>query len=258
VKKLLVVLLMVYVAVCALVYLIQTDLMFSPLAQLPPRPADFTDLPLTAPDGTHLFGWQATPHGRKPSRWVLLCHGNGGNMGAKIDTVELLIGFGLGVVIFDYRGYGQSGGQLTREADILMDGQTYYNELRQQTHHIILYGESMGGGVAANLADRNPCDALILQSTFTSLSERAWESYPFLPVRWLNRYPLDVIGPVIRLKVPLLVMHSPEDKVISFKMGQRIFAAAHEPKQWAALKGPHAALDLPEVEPALRRFMATL
>jgi hypothetical protein len=126
---------------------------------------------------------------------------------------------GLGVVIFDYRGHGQSEGTVRREADLFVDGEAFYQELSSRSNHVIIYGESMGSGVAACLSQRHPCEALILQSPFTSMRERVGDTFPFLPVGWLCRYPLEVRNRIKDLPIPKLIMHSPTDEVIAFHHG---------------------------------------
>ena len=104
---------------------------------------------------------------------------------------------------------------------------------------MVAYGESLGGGVAAELALREPLSGLILQSTFTSVPDLGAELFPWLPVRWIGRIRYDTQSKLPRLTVPVLILHSREDELIRFRHAEKNFAAAHQPKQLREIKGGH-------------------
>jgi fermentation-respiration switch protein FrsA (DUF1100 family) len=172
---------------------------------------------------------------------MLVCHGNAGNISHRLDTCIALLATGVNVFVFDYRGYGRSEGRPSEEGTY-RDAQAAYQWLRQKGFpgtNIVAFGESLGGGVATELAVREPVGGLVLQSTFTSIPDMGAELFPWLPVRWLGTIRYDTHSKLPRLKVPVLVMHSPADELVGFHHGQRNFAAANEPKLFWELRGDH-------------------
>jgi fermentation-respiration switch protein FrsA (DUF1100 family) len=203
----------------------------------------FQDVTFKAVDGVELNGWffPADTNSTRSRLAVLLCHGNAGNIGGRLDTCAALLQTGVNVFVFDYRGYGRSHGRPSEEGTY-RDAQAAYQWLRQQGFsgtNIIAYGESLGGGVAAELAMRERAGGLVLQSTFTSIADMAAELFPWLPTRWLGTIRYDTYSKVPRLNVPLLVMHSPADEIVPFRHGQKNFARAGEPKLFCELAGSH-------------------
>jgi fermentation-respiration switch protein FrsA (DUF1100 family) len=203
----------------------------------------FEDVRFKTSDGVELNGW-FFPAGTNSQRGrfaVLLCHGNAGNISHRIEICKALLATGVNVLVFDYRGYGRSEGRPSEEGTY-RDAQAAYQWLRQKGFpgtNIIAFGESLGGGVAAELALREPLGGLVLQSSFTSIPDMGAELFPWLPVRWLGKIHYDTRSKLPRLKVPVLVMHSSADELIGFQHGQRNFAAANEPKLFWELRGDH-------------------
>jgi uncharacterized protein len=203
----------------------------------------FEDVSFKASDGAELNGWffPAAANSPRARFVVVLCHGNAGNISHRLDTCVALLATGVNVFVFDYRGYGRSQGRPSEEGTY-RDAQAAYQWLRQKgfpATNIIAFGESLGGGVAAELAAREPIGGLVLQSTFTSIPDMGADLFPWLPVRWLGTIRYDTRSKLPHLKVPVLVMHSPADDLIGFQHGQRNFAAANEPKLFWELKGDH-------------------
>jgi len=203
----------------------------------------FEDVRFQASDGVELNGWffPAATNSPRARLAVLLCHGNAGNISHRLEACAALLATGVNVFVFDYRGYGRSQGRPSEEGTY-RDAQAAYRWLRQRSFpgaNIIAYGESLGGGVAAELAVREPVGGLILQSTFTSVTDMGAELFPWLPVRWLATIHYDTRSKLPRLKVPVLVMHSAADEMIGFRHGQRNYAAANEPKLFWELRGDH-------------------
>jgi len=203
----------------------------------------FEDVSFKASDGVELNGWffPASTNSHRPRLAVLVCHGNAGNISHRLDTCIALLATGVNVFVFDYRGYGRSEGRPSEEGTY-RDAQAAYQWLRQKGFpgtNIIAFGESLGGGVAAELAAREPVGGLVLQSTFTSIPDMGAELFPWLPVRWLGTIRYDTHSKLPRLKVPVLVMHSPVDELVGFHHGQRNFAAANQPKLFWELRGDH-------------------
>jgi pimeloyl-ACP methyl ester carboxylesterase len=144
-------------------------------------------------------------------------------------------------MVFDYRGYGRSEGRPNEEGTY-GDTQAAYEWLRGRgfkPENIIAFGESLGGAIACELALREGLGGLILLSTFTSILDVGVEFYPWLPVRWLNTLKYNTLEKLRRIKVPVLIMHSPGDGLIGIGHAQKNFAAANEPKLFWETAGDH-------------------
>src|SRR5262245_25057382 len=203
----------------------------------------FEDVHFKAADGVGLHGWffPADPDSARKHFVYLLCHGNAGNISHRLDHCAALLETGASVFIFDYRGYGRSQGRPGEEGTYL-DAQAAHGWLREKGFagtNIIALGESLGGGVASDLALRASLGGLVLQSTYTSITDVGAELFPWLPVRWISSIKYDTRARLPRIKVPLLVMHSREDGLIGFAHAEKNFAAANEPKMLWEISGGH-------------------
>jgi fermentation-respiration switch protein FrsA (DUF1100 family) len=200
----------------------------------------YDDLQLTDEDGTRIHGWFLP--GAKPIT-ILFCHGNAGNISHRLDKAMRLHSTGAGLLFFDYRGFGLSEGTPT-EAGTYQDAEAAYRYLietkRLKPEQIVFQGESLGCAVATEMAIRHPeAGGLILESPFTSTVAMAKRIFPWLPVKWIVRYRYDNLSKIPKIKMPLLIMHSPQDDIVPFEMGRALFAAAPEPKQFVELVGDH-------------------
>ena len=207
----------------------------------------FDDLDLRTSDGIKIKAWfipAVAPHSPVPaSPTLLFCHGNAGNLSHRLDKLQKFHRIGLNVLLFDYRGFGQSEGSPS-EAGTYADAEAAYQYLIQvktiPPHRIILYGESLRCAVATEMARRHPdAAALILESPFTSTVAMGKRIFPWLPVRWIVRYHYDSLAKIPRIKMPLLIMHSPQDEIVPFEMGRQLYAAAPGPKKFFELTGGH-------------------
>lgn len=237
-----------YLGLLALIYFNQNRLVYFPARTMVSTPAAlgwaYEEVWLETADGVQVHGWFVPPpHQPAPARGtVLLLHGNGGNISHRLDSVAFFGRMGLNSFLLDYRGYGQSAGQ-PDEAGTYQDAEAAWRWLVEERQldpqRIIIIGRSLGGGVAVWLAQRHPPGALILDATFTSLPEVGAHHYPFLPVQLLshNRYPNLERLPDIH--VPLLITHSPTDRVVPFAHSQRLYAAANEPRTFLETRGNH-------------------
>ena len=223
----------------------------------------FQDLTLTAADGARISAWFFPADATSPRRQtaLLICHGNGGNISHRLLTCRTLLQTGASVMVFDYRGYGRSEGQLSEEGTYL-DAQAAHAWLRQQgMTTIIPFGKSLGGAVAAELALREKSAGLVLVGAFTSIADVGAEYFPWLPVRHFNRIKYDTLHKLPRINVPVLIMHSREDEVIRFRHGEKNFAAANEPKTFLELHGGHnetLMVDAARCVDALAKFFTTI
>jgi fermentation-respiration switch protein FrsA (DUF1100 family) len=191
-----------------------------------------------AADGTRLHGW-FLPHAQ-PRGYVLISHGNGGNITHRADLLHDLHRLGFAALIFDYRGYGRSEGSPNEEG-VLQDARAASNWLveraRMPASDLIQYGESLGGAVAVQLAAADGARALILENTFSSLPDIASYHYAWLPVRLLMRSKFDSVGAIANYHGPLLQLHGDADTIVPVEFGRRLFAAANEPKRLVITPG---------------------
>ncbi|HUP44900.1 MAG TPA: alpha/beta fold hydrolase [Thermoanaerobaculia bacterium] len=166
------------------------------------------------PDGELLYGWYC--RAKKPVASALFCHGNTGNLTVSADVIPHLLSAGINVLFFDYRGFGRSSGFASVNG-VVADGITaaqFHHKIRPKKLPSILYGFSLGGGVAAQVIKRHPFDGLILQSTFTSLPDVTRALFPRLPLHLFAGKLFDTLSVIKRLTVPLLVVHGSDDEVI--------------------------------------------
>jgi fermentation-respiration switch protein FrsA (DUF1100 family) len=218
----------------------------------PPRE---TELPIErvevlTRDSVTLVGW-AIPGERRPSvdstTWILICKGNKGNIAAapRLQHYTGLRQLGLNILAFDYRGFGESTGKPTEEG-LYRDVDAAYRYLREvrgvPASRIILFGYSLGSGVAVDLAARVPAAGLIVEGAFTSVTDRAQELYTWAPVQWLPMSRFASIEKIERVQMPKLILHATADERIPITHGRRLYAKAGEPKKFVELRGGHGML----------------
>ena len=201
------------------------------------------------------------PH-EPPVGTILYFHGNGENVSHLLDWGEMMRSeFRCNVLIFDYAGYGKSEGKPTAPG-VLDDGLAALNSLKQKegvpSEQIILYGFSLGGSIAIDLASRHEVKALIVESSFTSLGEMGNNMFPFFPVEYFLWESLASIKKIGNVRCPIFVSHGRADQVIPFSQGQRLFEAANEPKTFFIPPEGldyHSAPHSEEHHEALRKFI---
>ncbi len=191
-------------------------------------------------DGVDICAWFVP--GAAGRSVILFCHGNAGNLSHRLDTLRVFNDMGFGCLIFDYRGFGRSGGKPT-EVGTYRDAEAawrYLVEHRQaRPEQIVIFGRSLGGAVAVWLAARHRPAALVVESSFTTMPDLAAAMAPFLPVRKLLRFDYGTVNMIRDVPCPVLIIHSRDDELIPFRFGQELFAAAKEPKQFLPIRGPH-------------------
>lgn len=238
------ILIVLYVALVAVAYFLQERLLYFPLRALATTPASrglaYETIWVETEDGIKLSGWFIPAD--EPRGVLLFFHGNAGNISHRLDSIETFHRLRLSTLIIDYRGYGQSEGEPTEQGTYL-DAEAAWDylveERRVSPTKIIIFGRSLGGAVAARLAQTHQPRALILESTFTSVPDVAAQAYPFLPVRQLARIHYNTLERLPDINSPVLIVHSPDDSVIPFSHGQRLFVSANEPKEFLKIRGGH-------------------
>ncbi|MEN8763867.1 MAG: alpha/beta hydrolase [Thiogranum sp.] len=244
-------------------YLQQAAMIFFPERLLSATPASwglaYEDVVLRTEDGVELHGWYIPQRGS--SRVLLFMHGNAGNISHRGESVAIFHRLGLNVLIFDYRGYGQSQGEPS-EQGLYQDAAAAWNYLTETRNFasddIILFGRSLGGAVAARLASEVRAGSVILESTFSSASDVAGSLFPILSRLVVLRYGFDTVAYLKAVACPLLVLHSPEDDIIPFYLGEKVYQAAAQPKVFVKIQGDHNSGFLqsqPFYEQELGRFI---
>lgn len=232
-----------YFGVVLVFWLLERNLVFRPSSAAewkPPVNANTQDISLVSADGTKLHAWWLPARDRTAGAF-LHAHGNGGNLSHRGQfAAELQQATGAGVLMFDYPGYGKSEGKPTEEG-CYNAGEAAYewltNTEKFPAERIVLMGESLGGGIAVELATRHNHRALVLIYTFTSLPAAAKSHFPFLPTNRLMRTRFDNLSKIAHCHRPVFIAHGPQDDVVPFSQGQALFAAANTPKEFLQLDG---------------------
>lgn len=241
--------LLIYLGVMALMYFMQSRLIFLPEVDRShaARPTQlglpFVPLTLATADGESLDGWLIPGKEKREAHGlVLFFHGNAGTIAHRLDYLGMFHAMGLATLIIDYRGYGRSSGSPS-EAGTYLDAEAAWRHATETlgfpANRIVLFGESLGAGVAAQLATQHRPAALVLASTFTSVPDLGVELYPLLPIRLLARIRYDTLKRLAQIDCPLLVIHSRDDDIIPFAHGRRLYDAAREPKRFLQIEGGH-------------------
>jgi len=250
-------------AFIGLMYVQQPGMIFFPISEINETPRDwgfeYEDVLLDTTDNIILHGWFIPHQGSK--RTVLFFHGNAGNISHRGESVRIFHRLGLNVFIFDYRGYGKSQGK-PGEQGLYKDADAAWNYLTQikniEPKNIIIFGRSLGGSVATKLASDVPAGKLILESTFSSGKDMAKSIFPIMSHFMYIRFDFNSEARIKKVNYPVLVVHSPDDEIIPYRLGEKVYQAANEPKTLFKLKGDHNAgfyLSQPNYEQALEQFL---
>ncbi len=201
---------------------------------------DYEDMMIPVEGHGEIHAWLIKT--AKPRATVLFCHGNAGTISHRIETAQMYLQLGLDVLLFDYSGYGMSSGKPSEKA-FYANSEAAWRHLTLErgipSEKIIAIGRSLGGPVAAKTATIHSPGLCVLESTFTSVSDMAALKFPFFPLKFLIRTKFPTMDYVREMKCPLLVVHSRDDKIIPFRMGERIFSGYSGPKEFLALSGGH-------------------
>ncbi len=252
-----------YLGVMIVLWLLENWLVYHPVSPAqdwcPPPNDRVRDLELTTAQGTRIHAWWCPVEGASGA--LLYCHGNAGNLSQRASSITgLQKVLNESILIFDYPGYGKSSGRPS-EAGCYAAADAAYDWLVEKQkvppEKVLIYGNSLGGGVAVDLASRKPHRALILLKTFTAMPDVGQRLYPWLPVRWLMRNRFDSVAKISRCRQPVFVAHGRPDGLVPFRLGEQLFAAANEPKFFFPMDGvDHNDPVPPELFAALQDFLA--
>jgi pimeloyl-ACP methyl ester carboxylesterase len=229
----------------------ETELIFrTSVAKADTRPSfPYTHVDLPRADGARQFAWrmerdQAGTNGTDAGLWVLYLHGNASTVASRMNVKHYtrLRELGLNVLATEYRGYNGLDGTPS-EASVIADAQAGYDYLRHRegvsADRLIIFGWSLGAAVAVQLAAVVESRGVVLEGAPASIVDIGAERYPLFPVRWIIRNPFNAIEKVAGIRAPLLFLHSPEDDVVPFAQGRKLYDAATAPKTFVEIRGGH-------------------
>ena len=249
-----------YGALLVLMYVFQRSLMYFPdNKRTPPALAGLPqaeEVVLVSSDGEKLIAWHVPPRAGK--KLVIYFQGNAGGLDLRAERFGRLTADGTGVLALCYRGYGGSTGSPS-EAGLIRDALAAYDYAvaRQPAARIVLWGESLGTGVAVALAAERDVGGVILDAPFSSIADVGAAAYPFAPVRWLIKDPFHSDRRIARVHAPLLIRHGEGDAVVPIRFGERLFALANEPKRFERFAGEgHVITDERGGMDSVRAFLA--
>ncbi|MBN1548937.1 MAG: alpha/beta hydrolase [Syntrophaceae bacterium] len=245
---------------------IESHSVFYPSKDVQRTPKDvgisYEEVTIPTADGISLNAWLVRGSPRSKSI-VIYCHGNAGNIGNRIYRLKVFHDLGLNVLLFDYRGFGKSTGRPS-EQGIYEDAAAVYDYLANRPdvdcHHIAAYGKSIGGAVVIDLATKRSLAGFVVDSSFSSARDMAELLYPGLPA-WFVTYRFDSVSKVRNLKIPKLFIHNPDDGIVPLVIGQRLFAAAAQPKIFVPMRGGHGqglVYDTRKFSQTLQVFMMSI
>ncbi|RMD63418.1 MAG: alpha/beta hydrolase [Alphaproteobacteria bacterium] len=220
--------------------------------------AGLREVVTTTADGLRLVHWYRPPPA-PDAPVVVVFHGNAGHLGDRVPKLASLLEAGFGMMFVGYRGFGSNPGRPT-EDDLSADARLVLDWLGDQgipAERLVLYGESLGTGVAVKMAAERPVAAVVLEAPYTSIADVAQSHYWFLPARWLLLDKWNSLGRIVAIDTPLLVLHGARDRTVPLRFGERLFATAREPKEMLVI--PEAAhtdlFDFPEVRERVIAFV---
>jgi fermentation-respiration switch protein FrsA (DUF1100 family) len=249
-----------YVAVVALLYFGQRTIQYFPEAfRTTPAAAGLPqaeEITLDTADGERVIVWHIAPRGEQTV--VLYLHGNGASLRWRVDRFRALTADGTGLVALSYRGYGGSSGSPTEEG-LIRDADAAYAfaTARYAPARIVLWGESLGSGVAVALAAERQVGHVVLQSPFTSAADVAAGRYWFVPVRLLMKDQFRSDLRIGKVTAPVLVLHGDRDTVVPFVFGEQLYGMIAAPKKFVRFPGAgHNDLGAHGAVAAAKQFIA--
>jgi len=231
----------IYIIFCFIVFFIQENLIFFPSNEsfIVPKKTNIEEISINTEDNVKLNAWFID---NKSDKFVIFFHGNGGNIFYNQERIKIFNELHLNAILFDYRGYGKSDGKIQKEDDLYKDADAVYNYLINKninSKNIILWGQSLGGAIAINLAQNKDIYGAIIESTFYSMNEMANKQYWFLPTKILLKYHFKNNEKISNISSPILIIHSINDEMINFSNGKRLFDEIKKQKTFLETTGSH-------------------
>ena len=252
-KYILITAVVLYALAAGVMYAAQRRFMYFPdPVRTPPASTGLShvsEIVIPTPDGEKLIAWYGKARPGQPT--LLYLHGNGGSLALRSGTMQTYLEHGRGMLMMAYRGFSGSTGSPSEAANVA-DAKLAYETLIRfgiKPSDIILYGESLGTGVAIQVAKEKKVEGLILDAPYTSILELASAQFPWLPVSLLLKDRYESLAYIRDIHVPIYIMHGDADEIVPVEMGRRLFAAANEPKEMKIIHGGrHVIHDGPTFE----------
>ena len=252
-----------YASICAYLYISQRNLIYVPEKEIE-SPENYGlhhvhQITLTTEDNLRITAWYAKAEDNNPT--IIYLHGNAGNLGDRAEKITHFTNTGMGLLAVSYRGYGRSEGSPS-EQGLYKDARAAIKYLIQQgikISDIILYGESLGSGVAVQMATEYQVKAIVLEAPYTSISNRASELYPYIPVKLLLKDTFNSIDKIDNTQAATLIFHGYLDEVMPIEHGKKMLHQANEPKEAHFFKNiGHTDFDLKEITQIMQKFIISL
>lgn len=259
-KWLLVIAALGYGGLLCLMYVFQRTLMYFPdPVRMSPAAAGLPqaeEVSFRSDDGETLLAWHVAPRGDKPV--VIYFQGNAEGLMPRVGRFTWLTADGTGLLALCYRGYGGSTGRPSEDG-LIRDARAAYDfvRARDRENRIILFGESLGTGVAVALAAEREVAGVILDAPFTSAADVGAAAYPFAPVRWLIKDSFRSDKRIAGVHAPLLILHGERDAIVPIKFGEKLFKLAPGPKSMVRFPfGAHVNIDDYGAANVVKEFLA--
>jgi fermentation-respiration switch protein FrsA (DUF1100 family) len=237
IKKRIIFTLLFYISIVAFVFIFQRQLQYLPLGNAKKIAKGFQERIITTEDGIEILSWFKAP--KNGQKIILYFHGNAGNIGDRSHKFEAFADAGFGVMAVSYRGYFGSQGSPS-ETGLMNDGKASFGsilDLGYLPKDILLYGESLGSGVAIQLAAKFDVAGVVLEAPYTSITAIAKKSYWFLPVSLLLKDKFESIKFMPQVSAPVIIFHGTLDPVVPISEGKKLFAAAKSTKKFIEVEG---------------------
>ena len=237
----------VYIGFATFLFFFQAKLLFFPDTVIVYTPSSigliYDRISLITKDNVNISAWYVPVSSGDTERGtILFCHGNAGNISHRLGLIKIFHDLGMNILIFDYRGYGESDGKpsekgMYRDVEAAWDFLITTKQIPE--NKIIIVGRSLGGAIGAYIAQNRDPQGLILDSTFVSVNDLGAELYRFIPVRIMSRFSFNTVKYLRNVTAPVLVIHSRNDDVVPFHQGQKVFESAQGNKSFLEITGLH-------------------
>ncbi len=254
---------LVYLFLLAFLYFYQRNLMYHPDENNyfnDKLSVNIEEVEISTKDGFALLGWYHEKDIRK-NKTILFFHGNAGSLENRIHKLNHFKDMSVNFLIVAWRGFSGNKGKPSEEG-LYKDGSSAINWLVREgvkEENIVIYGESLGTGVATHLSQNKNFAGIVLETPFTSMIDAAKTFYPYIPVSLLLKDKFDNKSKIKNIKVPILIMHGEADQIVPFFMGKKMYEKANEPKYSYFTKHDNHMMEYDEnLVKALSSFLKSL